>query len=139
MARNLERMPELAPMEAQALEEGIRCYCRVTLTAGEKLAGALNVAFSSGERFDEDVLKVIRDVADLLSIAFRQHAHNDERQRYQEELIAERDRAEEMARLKTAFLTNMTHEIRTPLSGIIGFAQVLDEELDDEQKKTEEK
>ena len=135
VARNLERMPELAPVEAQALEEGIRCYCRVTLTAGEKLAGALNVAFSSGERFDEDVLKVIRDVADLLSIAFRHHAHNDERQRYQEELIAERDRAEEMARLKTAFLTNMTHEIRTPLSGIIGFAQVLDEELDDERKE----
>lgn len=135
VARNLAKMPELAPLEQSALAQGITCYCRVTLTAGERLAGALNVGYRRGEVFDEEALKVIRDVADLLSIAFRQHAHNRERLQYQEELIAERDRAEEMARLKTAFLTNMTHEIRTPLSGIIGFAQVLDEELDDERKE----
>ena len=111
------------------------CYCRVTLTAGDQLAGALNVAYAEPDLFDEEALKVVRDVADLLSIAFRQHAHHRERQQYQDELIAERDRAEEMARLQTAFLTNMTHEIRTPLSGIIGFAQVLDEELEDERKE----
>lgn len=135
VARHLARMPELAPLEQKALDLGMVCYCRVTLTAGDSLAGALNVAYSDPDLFDEEALKVVRDVADLLSIAFRQHAHNQERQQYQEELIAERDRAEEMARLKTAFLTNMTHEIRTPLSGIIGFAQVLDEELDDERKE----
>ena len=135
VARNLARMPALAPLEQEALDKGLVCYCRVTLTAGDQLAGAINVGFTQPDQFDEDALKVVRDVADLLSIAFRQHAHNRERQQYQQELIAERDRAEEMARLKTAFLTNMTHEIRTPLSGIIGFAQVLDEELEDERKE----
>lgn len=135
VARDLKKMSERFIVEDKALEGGIQSYCRVTLTAGEKVAGALHVAHANAGKFDQEYLKVIRDVADLLSIALRQHVHGIERQRYNEELIAERDRAEEMARLKTAFLTNMTHEIRTPLSGIIGFAQVLHEELDDERRE----
>lgn len=135
VARNLNKMSERFPIEDLALENEIQSYCRVTLTAGESVAGALHVGHADIARFDEEYLKVIRDVADLLSIALRQHVHHLERERYNEELIAERDRAEEMARLKTAFLTNMTHEIRTPLSGIIGFAQVLEEELEDERRE----
>lgn len=38
-----------------------------------------------------------------------------------------KEKAEEMSRLKSAFLTNMGHEIRTPLAAIIGFADVLNE------------
>lgn len=133
VARDLNRMSDRFPIEDLAVEHGIQSYCRVTLTAGESVAGALHIGHAQPAHFDEEYLKVIRDVADLLSIALRQHFHHLEREHYNEELIAERDRAEEMARLKTAFLTNMTHEIRTPLSGIIGFAQVLEEELDDER------
>jgi len=135
VARDLQKMSERYVIEDKALDGGIQSYCRVTLTAGEKVAGALHVAHAGPGKFDQEYLKVIRDVADLVSIALRQHVHGIERKRYNEELIAERDRAEEMARLKTAFLTNMTHEIRTPLSGIIGFAQVLHEELDDERQE----
>ncbi len=57
------------------------------------------------------------------------------RKRYELGLIEARDRAEAMARLKDAFLRNMSHEFRTPLAGILGCAQVLQLEIQPEQRE----
>ncbi len=40
-------------------------------------------------------------------------------------LLDARQRAEEMARFRTGLLTNMTHEVRTPLTVILGFSSML--------------
>ena len=39
--------------------------------------------------------------------------------------------AEEANRMKSEFLANMSHELRTPLNGILGFAELLEMELED--------
>ncbi|HMM11531.1 MAG TPA: PAS domain S-box protein [Bacteroidales bacterium] len=61
---------------------------------------------------------------------------NDEIMQKNRELDIERERALASDRLKTAFLNNVSHEVRTPLNGIVGFAQFLaDDSLSAEDKQ----
>ena len=52
---------------------------------------------------------------------------NEEIERRNEELVIANEQAREADEKKTAFMQDITHQIRTPLNIIIGFAQVLQE------------
>lgn len=55
--------------------------------------------------------------------------------RYEEQLLRSKEAAEESEKLKSAFISNMNHEIRTPLSAIIGFGNIIAETPDPELRK----
>ena len=58
-----------------------------------------------------------------------------ERKKMEQELLKAKEKAELASQAKSEFLMNMSHDIRTPLNGILGFAQLLEAEEADPIKK----
>jgi signal transduction histidine kinase/CheY-like chemotaxis protein len=68
----------------------------------------------------------IIDITDIKKIT--EEKFNAEREA--QELIQKKEQAEEALRMKSAFLADISHEIRTPIHGIIGFSDLaLDDNL----------
>lgn len=58
----------------------------------------------------------------------------DKQKKIEQDLIDALNKAEESDRLKTAFLANISHEVRTPLNAIVGFSDVLTDCQDEEER-----
>ncbi len=52
-----------------------------------------------------------------------------ERERVQRELIKAKELADAANHAKSSFLANMSHELRTPLNAVIGFSELLEQEI----------
>jgi PAS domain S-box-containing protein len=63
------------------------------------------------------------------------HLDIDDRKQYEEQLRRAKEEAEEAAQLKSVMLANMSHEVRTPLTSMIGFSGILKGQLDGHSAK----
>ena len=63
--------------------------------------------------------------------------HREKEEAYQKELIAARNEADRANAAKTEFLLRMSHDIRTPLNGIIGMLDIAERFPEDLEKQSE--
>ena len=108
-----------------------------TILSGRDWVGEFRNKRKGGELYwDRGLISPITDETGKITHFVGINEDITEQKRLIEELVKAREKAQESERLKTAFLANVSHEVRTPLNSIIGFAQVLDtQDLNKEEVK----
>jgi len=100
-----------------------RSEMAVPIIAADKVIGVFNLQSSAINQFSEQDANIYATLASQIGVSL-QNA------RLYEEQSATVAQLRELDRLKSSFLANMSHELRTPLNSILGFADVMLEELD---------
>jgi Amt family ammonium transporter len=85
-------------------------------------------------RFDQPVRVVVGSEVEPIALQYnrviaRVNRDADALRRAIEDLKRAKQAAEEASNAKSAFLANMSHELRTPLNAVIGFSEILTNEL----------
>ncbi|OGU77824.1 MAG: hypothetical protein A2V93_00430 [Ignavibacteria bacterium RBG_16_34_14] len=89
-----------------------------------KKNGELFWEFASISPVKDNDGKIINFLAVKEDITERKHA--------EEELKIAKEKAEEMNLLKTVFLANMSHELRTPMVAMLGYSEILKNEIENQ-------
>jgi PAS domain S-box-containing protein len=74
-------------------------------------------------------MRVEKRTSQLLEANLRLKREIEERERAQREMHVAKEAADTANRAKSAFLANMSHELRTPLNAVIGFSELLEQQI----------
>ncbi len=96
-----------------------KIWLGVPLIANEKIIGAIVVqSFDNENAYDLATVELMEFVSGQISSVIQ-------RQRSLIHLLEAKKQAEESNRLKTSFLNNLSHEVRTPLNCIVGLTDMM--------------
>jgi signal transduction histidine kinase len=95
------------------------------LRVGDEVRGVMNVAFESPHVFTDSEMNVLELLADQAAIAIHNARMHQQLRVHAEELAAALAQQEELDRLKGEFVQNVSHELRSPLALIRGYAEML--------------
>jgi len=108
----------------------------VPLTSSSNVIGVVNVESDEPSTFNQEDLNLLTTLANDLVILIERARLFEEVEKARTELEKRATELEEannnlreLDRLKSQFLANMSHELRTPLNSIIGFSEVLVDQL----------
>jgi signal transduction histidine kinase len=95
------------------------------LRVGDEVRGVMNVAFEEPHIFSASELSVLELLADQVAIAVNNARLHQQVRAHADELAAALARQEELDRLQGEFIQNVSHELRSPLALIRGYAEML--------------
>jgi signal transduction histidine kinase len=109
--------------ETAAPKPPVACEMAVPLRIQDRRLGVVYLQSTRTDAFGPSDQVVYQSLVDQISIAIE----NARAYAIERETVA---KLRELDRIQARFLTNMSHALRTPLTSVIGFAQVMLKELD---------
>jgi len=103
---------------------GLRAGLAFPALIGEETVAVLEFYQSRTSVPDDTLLEMLDGIAAVLGRVVERHLATLRLKR-NNELIAQRDAAEQASQAKSAFLAATSHEVRTPLNAVLGLAQAL--------------
>ncbi len=94
-----------------------------------KVIGVMTVSRLGEREFDTGDLILLEHLANISASAIENARLFSKTKLVEQDLMASKERAEVSDRLKSTFLSAMSHEVRTPLNSILGFTDLLASEL----------
>jgi signal transduction histidine kinase len=132
---DVEHTTDLIPF---VYEIGIKSVCYVPLLMPSKVVGVLHVGTFSPRAFTDDDVELLRMAADRAAMAIV-HARLFEAERKTGETLARtNEELRELDQMKDLFVSGVSHELRSPLTSMLGYLEILRGgeagELSDEQQ-----
>ncbi len=106
-----------------AAREGLTAFAGYPLLAQGRVLGVL--AMFAKHELEPDTFNALAAVADQIVLGVERHKAEEARAALLANEQAARREAEEASRLKDDFLAMISHELRAPLTAILGWAQML--------------
>jgi signal transduction histidine kinase/HAMP domain-containing protein len=110
----------------------IRSEAALPLKLGDEIIGVLDILDTKEIGFDADEVSVLQNVANQITIAL-------ENARIYEKERETAQRLRETEEFRSRFLAHMSHELREPLTNIIGFSRLILKGLDGAINEQQEK
>lgn len=119
---DITRNPLCASWRHITLAEGVRSLICVPLVLEGKPAGSLNQYLAEPHRFSKHEVRLLQVVAQQVSLAI-------ERARMCDRIKQQHEATTLASERKSRFLATLNHELRSPMTAIIGFADILEQQI----------
>lgn len=118
--QQLLKDPQFTILRAAGLNFFTEWHAEISfpLIAEKKFLGVFNLGSKGEKFFDSEDIELFSALISLGSVVI-------ENSDLYETLLKQNQKLAEMSRLKTQFVSNITHELRTPIHGILGLADLL--------------
>lgn len=96
------------------------------LRVGDQILGVMNMAYLVPHHFTAEELRILELLADQAALAIANAKLYEEAKQKTQALSHALSRLQELDRLKNEFIQNASHELRSPVSIIMGYAELFE-------------